>query len=232
MARTAGNDQHSVSARATTDNPMTAADSSDDNVRIERVLDLWFPKTSYDAPQIDARMDLWFGEDAERDTRLRYEFVDMIQEASEERLNHWAAAPRGRLALIILLDQFRRNIYRGTKKAYSHDKKALRLAVEGIVEGLDRQLDPLERVFFYMPLQHAESARVQRKSVQVFRRLAQSVSETLTETFDTFAQFAELHCDIIEQFGRFPHRNKVLGRNNTPEEEVYLNGDAPSFGQG
>ncbi|MEO0996234.1 MAG: DUF924 family protein [Pseudomonadota bacterium] len=211
---------------------MTAADSSDDDARIERVLDLWFPKKSYDAPQIDARMDLWFGEDAERDTRLRYEFVDMIQEASEERLNHWATAPRGRLALIILLDQFRRNIYRGTKKAFSHDKKALRLAVEGIVEGLDKQLNPLERVFFYMPLQHAESARVQRKSVQVFRRLAQSVSETLTETFDTFAQFAELHCDIIEQFGRFPHRNKVLGRDNTPEEEVYLNGDAQSFGQG
>ena len=83
-----------------------------------------------------------------------------------------------------------------------------------------------------MPLQHAESAKVQERSVMLFNKLADAVSPTYRETFATVAQFAELHRDIIEQFGRFPHRNKVLGRENTPEEEEYLAGDSPDFGQG
>ena len=96
---------------------------------------------------------------------------------------------------------------------------------------LDQGLSPIQRVFFYMPLQHAESRKVQAKSVRIFNRIAEAVSPTLKETFETFAQFAELHADIVEQFGRFPHRNNLLNRANTPEEEEYL-ADAPSFGQG
>ena len=210
---------------------MSAELSETDNAAIRRVLDLWFPAKSWNAPQIDARMNMWFGDDPELDATLRYEFVDDIANASERRLDHWAATPHGRLALIILIDQFRRNVYRNAAKAFSHDKIALRLSVEGIVAKLDRNLEPIERVFFYMPLQHAESIRVQQKSVQVFTALAASVSETLRETFETFAHFAELHRDIIEQFGRFPHRNKILGRENTPEEAAYLSGEAPTFGQ-
>ncbi len=205
--------------------------TEDDLERIDRTLAVWFPDQRYDAPQIDARMELWFGDDAELDAKLRYEFAEDVAAASEGRLIHWAKTPRGRLALILLIDQFRRNIYRGTVKAFSHDKTALRLSVEGIVEGLDKQLEPIERLFFYMPLQHAESVRVQEKSIQVFKLLAHSVSPTLTETFETFTQFAELHHDIIAQFGRFPHRNKVLGRADTPEESAYLSADAPDFGQ-
>src|SRR5690606_24289995 len=137
-----------------------------------------------------------------------------------------------RLALILLLDQFRRNIYRGTAKAFEKDKVALKLTVEGAMEKLDKGLTPIQRVFFYMPLQHAESRKVQAKSVDIFRKLADAVSPTYQETFETVAQFAELHRDIIERFGRFPHRNKVLGRKNTPEEEEYLAGDDTlSFGQ-
>ncbi len=205
--------------------------SPDDQRSIEQVLSLWFPEREYGAPQIDARMEMWFGNDDALDARLRYEFKDDIAAASDDRLTHWAADPRGRLALIILIDQFRRNVYRGTARAFSHDKLALRLSVEGIVQKLDKALTPIERVFFYMPLQHAESLRIQEKSVQVFRQLAASVSPTLQQTFETFAQFAELHRDIISQFRRFPHRNKVLNRTNTPAEEEYLNDDGPSFGQ-
>ena len=95
----------------------------------------------------------------------------------------------------------------------------------------DQGLTPIQRVFFYMPLQHAESAKVQAKGVELFNKLAEAVSPTYRETFATFAQFAELHRDIIDQFGRFPHRNKLLGRANTPAEEQYLAGDAPDFGQ-
>lgn len=205
--------------------------SEEDRARVSAVLELWFPKKEFGAPQIDARMDLWFSESTELDARLRLEFIDDIKAASEQQLHHWAAEAESRVALILLIDQFRRNIYRGMPKAFSHDRIALKLAVEGIVTKLDKQLSPVHRVFFYMPLQHAESLRVQKKSVQVFSNLADSVSETLKQTFETFAQFAELHHDIIARFGRFPHRNAVLGRPNTPEEASYLSDDAPSFGQ-
>ncbi|MDA1062930.1 MAG: DUF924 domain-containing protein, partial [Proteobacteria bacterium] len=145
---------------------------------------------------------------------------------------HWAHEPRGRLALILLLDQFRRNIYRNTAEAFSRDKQALKLCVEGAMEKKDQGLAPIQRAFFYMPLQHSESAKVQAKSVGLFSKLAESVSRTYRETFETIAQFAELHRDIVERFGRFPHRNILLNRPNTPEEDEYLSGDSPDFGQG
>ncbi len=198
---------------------------------IGRVLDFWFSGRELDSPNIDARMDRWFGSDPEMDQEIREQFGDLVGRASAGELDHWAGTPEGRLALIILLDQFRRNIYRGSANAFNEDKRALRFCVEGIVEKIYKKLSPEQQIFFFMPLQHAESRKVQEKSVSIYRALASRVSETLRETFLTTAQFAELHHDIIEQFGRFPHRNEVLGRANTPEEEQYLSGEAPSFGQ-
>jgi len=130
-----------------------------------------------------------------------------------------------------LIDQFRRNVYRNTTQAFEMDKIALKLCVEGAMEKIDAGLAPIERVFFYMPLQHSESAKVQAKGCELFNKLAEAVSPTFQETFSTVAQFAELHRDIIDQFGRFPHRNKILGRKNTPEEDEYLETDSPDFGQ-
>ena len=176
-------------------------------------------------------MDRWFGSDPDMDQQIRDQFGDLVARASTGELDHWSGTPEGRLALIILLDQFRRNIYRGSADAFNEDKRALRLCVEGIVEKIYKKLSPEQQIFFFMPLQHAESRKVQEKSVNIYRALANRVSETLRETFLTTAQFAELHHDIIEQFGRFPHRNEALGRENTPEEEQYLSGEIPSFGQ-
>ena len=203
-----------------------------DQARIEAVLSFWFKDQQLTAPQIDGRMDVWFGEDPLFDEEIARRFADDVEEAAEGNLDHWASEPRGRLALIILIDQFRRNIYRNSEEAFSKDKAALKLCVEGAMEKKDKGLSPIERVFFYMPLQHAESRKVQKKSVDIFNKLAAAVSPTYRETFETVAQFAELHADIIEQFGRFPHRNKIMGRENTPEEAQYLAGDAPTFGQG
>ena len=98
------------------------------------------------------------------------------------------------------------------------------------MEKMDRSLSPIEKVFFYMPLQHSESRKVQSKSVALFSRLAEAVTPTYRETFETIAHFADLHADIIEAFGRFPHRNGFLGRENTPEEAEYLAGDTVDFG--
>ena len=206
--------------------------TDEDQQRIDEILSFWFKEQELSAPQIDRRMDTWFGEDPVFDHELEKEFLGDIEQASKGELNHWADEPRGRLALILLIDQFRRNIYRNTAKAFSNDKLALKLCVEGAMEKKDKGLTPIEKVFFYMPLQHTESTKVQAKSVELFTRLAESVSPTYQETFLTIAQFAELHKDIIDQFGRFPHRNELLGRENTPEEDEYLAGDSPDFGQG
>jgi len=203
-----------------------------DQARIEEILAFWFKEQELSAPQIDRRMDIWFGEDTVFDHEIEKRFADDVDKACDGKLDHWAAQPHGRLALIILIDQFRRNIHRNTANAFSKDRLALKLCVEGAMEKKDKGLTPIQRVFFYMPLQHAESAKVQAKSVALYDRLAESVSPTYQETFLTVAQFAELHKDIVDQFGRFPHRNKLLGRANTPEEDEYLAGDSPDFGQG
>ena len=211
---------------------LDATITDEDQSRIEAILSFWFKEQELTAPQIDRRMDIWFGGDAILDHEIEKEFTNDIDAASEGKLAHWANDSHGRLALIILIDQFRRNIYRGTAEAFSMDKLALKLCVEGAMEKKDKGLTPIQRVFFYMPLQHAESRKVQAKSVEVYDRLAEAVSPTLRETFLTVAQFAELHRDIIDQFGRFPHRNVLLDRENTAEEAEYLAGDSPDFGQG
>lgn len=211
---------------------MEATITDDDKVRIDAILSFWFKEQALSAPQIDRRMEIWFSEDPVFDHEIEKEFADEVDRACKGKLDHWADDPQGRLALIILIDQFRRNIHRNTAKAFSKDRMALKLCVEGAMEKKDKGLSPIEKVFFYMPLQHAESRKVQAKSVALYKRLAQAVSPTHRETFETVAQFAELHKDIVDRFGRFPHRNKLLNRENTPEEDEFLAGDSPDFGQG
>jgi uncharacterized protein (DUF924 family) len=200
--------------------------------RREEILDFWFAETPRDAFRIDGRMTVWFGDDPSIDKKIASLFSTDIEKASNGELEDWAQTPRGRLALIILLDQFRRNIYRHSRKAFLKDHAVLKLTIHGMEIGHDRQLEPIERAFFYMPMQHSESLKVQEFSVRTFSTLAETVKPTLRATFSTFTQFAELHRDIVAQFGRFPHRNAVLGRKNTPEEEVYLDQGTPNFGQG
>lgn len=196
-----------------------------DQGRIDAVLTFWFKEKELTAPQIDGRMDVWFGENPEFDEEVARLFAADVELASDGKLDHWAKQPLGRLALIILLDQFRRNIYRNKAEAYALDKSALKFCVEGAMEKKDKGLTPIQRAFFYMPLQHAESQKVQEKSRQIYCKLAEAVSTTYKETFETIAQFAELHADIVKTFGRFPHRNEILDRANTQEEEEYLSGD-------
>ena len=206
--------------------------TDDDQARIDAILLFWFKEQELSGPQIDRRMDIWFGADPVFDHEIEKEFADDVVAACEGRLDHWATEPHGRLALILLIDQFRRNIHRNSAEAFSKDKLALKLFIEGAMEKKDVGLTALQRVFFYMPLQHAESRKVQEKSVELYNRLAEAVSPTYRETLLTVAQFAELHKDIIDQFGRFPHRNKLLNRDNTSEEDEYLATDSPDFGQG
>lgn len=201
------------------------------NPDIQRIFDFWFSDSELDSPQLDSRMDRWFGTSDELDEQIRQKFGELIELATTDQLDGWTETPRGRLALIILLDQFRRSVYRGTAQAFTHDKKALKIAIEGTMAGDHKQLNSVERMFFFMPLQHAESLKIQEKSVGIYRALAETVPGTLHETFLTAAQFAELHRDIVAEFGRFPHRNAVLGRPNSSEETAYLAGDFASSEQ-
>lgn len=198
---------------------------------IRRVLEFWFSDGAMDQPTIDSRMDRWFTADPAFDALIRQEFGPLVAQASKGALNSWAEEPEGRLALILLLDQFRRNIHRGTPKAFSRDAQAVRLCVEGAATGAYKSLTALQQAFYFMPLQHAESLRIQQRSLKIYEGLLAGVSETLKATFATFAQFAELHHDIIAAHGRFPHRNRILGRPDTPDEAAYLESAGTSFGQ-
>lgn len=205
--------------------------TDEDSRRIEAALTFWFQGQALSAPRIERRMHIWFGEDPAFDHEIEREFRHDVEAASAGRLIHWADAPRGRLALILLLDQFRRNIYRGTAAAFSHDRMALELCMGGLLDNKDNALAPIEKVFFYMPLQHAESRPAQARSLALYARLAGTVTPACRKLFERIAQFAELHARIIQTFGRFPHRNALLGRENTAAEIEYLAGDAPDFGQ-
>jgi uncharacterized protein (DUF924 family) len=193
------------------------------------VLEYWFGDSGRSASALDERMRFWFG--TAHDAEMRERFGDLARRAADGELAAWADSPRRRLALILLLDQMPRNLHRGTALAFAQDEKALALALSGMQVGADAALTPVERLFFYMPLQHAESRDVQDESVAAFRRLAGEAPEEMRGAFDASLRYAELHRTLIERFGRFPHRNRVLGRESTREEIEYLQSGSETFGQ-
>jgi uncharacterized protein (DUF924 family) len=164
----------------------------------------------------------WYVADAAFDAEIRERFGELASEAAEGRLARWADTPGGWLALLILLDQFSRNLYRNDARAWAQDDSAQRLALSGIARGDDHRLSPLQRVFAYMPLEHAESMELQQRSVELFDRLCHDVPPEQREPFDNFLAYAKKHRDVIGRFGRFPHRNAALGRIDTPQEARYL----------
>ena len=194
------------------------------------VREYWFGAQPLDAQGIARRMDLWFGAGgARRDDEIRTRFGGLLEHAAAGRLAAWADGPRRRLSLIILLDQFPRHMFRGTARAFDYDAQALALALTGMQSGADAALDFAERLFFYMPLQHAESLEAQDESIAAFRRLLAEVPPELDATFADTLRFAQAHRSIIERFGRFPHRNDLLGRASSPQEAEWLRQGAEGF---
>jgi uncharacterized protein (DUF924 family) len=200
------------------------------------LLDFWFGPKPHTSAAMRQRMAFWFGGDAPeltemRDRDLEARYGPLVDRAFAGELAAWADSPRRRLALILLLDQLPRSIYRGTAAAFAGDAAALALTREGIDQAADAALDPAERLFFYMPLQHAESVEVQDESVTVFRRLATEVPAELQDVFEGVAAYALRHRDVVQRFGRFPHRNAALGRAATEAESLWLAGGGDRFGQ-
>jgi len=199
------------------------------------VLLFWFGQRPYAPEQIRQRARLWFGDPQapeltpQTDELIAERFGPLMLCAARGELSSWESSPRRRLALILLLDQFPRNVHRGTAAAFAQDAHALSLAVSGMQFGADGALDPLERLFFYMPLMHAESLEVQEESLAAFRRLQEEAPAQLRAQIDSALHYARLHRDVIARFGRFPHRNRILGRRDTAAEAHWLASDEPGI---
>ena len=198
------------------------------------VRDFWFGRLPPSADTLNNRMRFWFGGEGtefghRRDAQIRVRFGALLERAASGALASWADGPRRRLSLIVLLDQFPRHIFRGNARAFAYDAKALALALSGMQSAADAALGVVERMFFYMPLQHAESLEVQDESLAAYRQLLAEAPQELHAPFSGALRSAQNHRRIIERFGRFPHRNPALGRVTTPEEAAFLQEPRSSF---
>jgi uncharacterized protein (DUF924 family) len=196
----------------------------------DELLNFWFGGREDDAAEIaTTRAELWWGHKPETDELLQERFGMAVTAAAGGVLDHLVGSPRGRLALVLLLDQLPRAVYRNTPRAFATDAKALETANRGLDSGADRLLRPIERVFMYLPFEHSEDLRHQELCVELMRGLVTEVPESHRETFEGFLDFAQRHRDIIARFGRFPHRNAILGRESTDEELEFLKQPGSSF---
>jgi len=188
---------------------------------LESVLDFWFgTPTSADWGQ---PRRVWFVKKAAFDREVRSRFLSTYRQAASGELDAWEATPKGCLALLLLLDQFPRNMFRNTPQAFATDDRALAIAQSAIARNFDRELLFVQRWFIYLPLEHSENLQHQNDCVKLFSQLATEGDE------NSPVEWAKRHRDVIARFGRFPHRNKILGRENTPEEEAFLQQPGSSF---
>lgn len=189
--------------------------------KITQILNFWLGYLPNPARFPFQKIRLWEGA-PEANAAIKTRFSEDYQRALGGEYNNWRQTPQGRLALILLLDQFSRRINADQPSMFAGDGLAKRLALEGIDKGDDLKLFPIERVFFYMPFQHAENPEMQALSVKLYRQLVQQSPEPIQPFMQEFLKLAIKNQAIIDRFGRFPHRNKVLNRESTPEELKYL----------
>jgi len=175
-------------------------------LQADDTLDFWFGPLPVERPE-------WFRADPAFDREIAERFGPLIESALAGGLDGWADTPRGALARLLVLDQFTRNAFRGTPRAFAGDPLALAGARRMVRQGQDEALPTLQRMFVYLPFEHAEDIEAQREALRLFARDADLGDQ---------AQWARKHHDVIERFGRFPHRNAILGRASTPEEIEFL----------
>lgn len=197
--------------------------------QIDMVFEYWFGEKESAMSRIEELNRFWFMGGEEIDSEIREKFENLHSRAVSGDLDGWAETPRGRLALIIILDQFSRNLFRDRPEAFANDDRAQAIALEGLHLEMDEQLFSLGKVFFYMPLEHAENMDLQNKSVELFTKLRDDSPEPYREHFENYLDFAIKHREVIEKFGRFPGTNAALGRKSTPEEEAYLKETGSNF---
>ncbi|MES2048279.1 MAG: DUF924 family protein [Pseudomonadota bacterium] len=195
----------------------------------ESIQEFWFGDGADDAVTAARQAKLWWSKDEALDALIRQRFATLSESALAGNLDDWASTSNGCLSLILLCDQFPRNMYRDTPVAFASDAKALALSKAGIASGLDKNLRAIQRVFFYLPFEHSESLANQDYAVTLFEQLASEASAEHKTMFDNFLNFALRHREVIRRFQRFPHRNKILGRVSTVEELAFLSQPGSSF---
>jgi uncharacterized protein (DUF924 family) len=178
------------------------------------ILEFWFG--AEDSPSPGTPRDVWFRKDAAFDAEIRARFRTAIAVAVAGGYGEWCATAEGALARVLVLDQFTRNAYRDTPAAFAGDARALATAQDAVERGLDRSLKPFGRWFLYMPFEHAEDSAAQHRSLALFGALAEDSGLAAP------LEWAQKHADVIARFGRYPHRNAILGRTSTPEEVAFL----------
>jgi len=192
------------------------------NAAPESVLAFWFGKPGSAGEVAGRQRKLWFGKSPANDRAVIERFAATLTAATAGQLDHWARTPHGRLALVIVLDQFPHHIHRDLPQAFATDPQSLALSLAALKTGEDRQLAPIERVFLYLPLEHAESLDMQERSVSLYEQLAHEAAADERVLFEGFLDYARKHRDVVACFGRFPHRNEILGRPSTPDELEFL----------
>lgn len=187
----------------------------------EKILDFWFGPPG--SAERDRSRDIWFASDQGYDAALRDSFLADQQRAAAGEYDSWTATAEGSVALLLLLDQLPRNLYRGTPQAFATDARAREIAGITVPRGFDRDLPPVWRWFVYLPFEHSENMADQERSLALFAALP------ATPEHDEAKSYAKRHYDVIRRFGRFPHRNAILGRPSTPEEDEFLKEPGSSF---
>lgn len=199
--------------------------------RADAIRAFWFGEIDAAGRADPGRAARWFAPDAAFDEEVRRRFEADLRNAGAGHLDTWEREAESSLALVLLLDQFPRNVSRGTPRAFAFDAHARCVTKRLIERGGETELWSIERAFVYMPLQHAEDLADQERSVALFERLRDAAPHDQRETFDSFLHHAEQHRDVIARFGRFPHRNAVLGRAATHAESAWLAEGDRSWGQ-
>lgn len=191
---------------------------------VNTILEFWFGSVNISDNQQTAKQQakLWWSKDDAVDKEIQHRFEPTLKALLTGHYSNWFETPQGRLAAIIVLDQFSRNMYRNSAHAFSQDSLALYWTLEGIRQGDDKKLSPLQKVFFYLPLEHCEQLSMQNLAIEKFEQLAANSYQGFADLAQGFLDFAHQHHAVISQFGRFPHRNALLSRTSSAEELEYL----------
>ena len=196
----------------------------------DEILEFWIGKAATSAEALGDKMSLWFKKSDETDELLRTKFGATVEALADGLAEDWSAqGARPRLAAIIALDQFSRNIYRETPESFANDPLAAKLALRALGAGDHERFSVAEQAFLYLPLEHAENAALQVRSVELFDAMATSAPSEFQGACDEWLDYARQHKDVIDRFGRFPHRNEILGRESTAEELEYLSKPGAGF---
>lgn len=193
------------------------------------ILDFWLGESLDDFQIIEQKSSLWWRKDDELDREIESTFSAALESLIARQLTAWKQDAESLLAMIILADQFSRNIYRNNEKAFAQDDLALALTLEGLESRIDLKLGTVQRIFFYLPLEHSESMAMQDRSVEMFEQLYDSSAENIRQKMKGNLDYAISHREVIEKFGRFPHRNAILGRESSSEEIEYLKQPGSGF---